>query len=301
MTDTNGILLLYKPEGITSFRALGSIKKKLKDLSGTRVKVGHTGTLDRFAEGLLVVLTGKFTRLNPLFTGFDKTYEATIEFGRRTDTLDPEGEVIETAAVPDYSVIESKLPDFTGLISQRPPIFSAVHVNGERAYKKALSGSIEELPPRDVTVYSIEILEWEPPFLHCRIHCSKGTYIRSIARDLGAACGSCAHLVSLKRLTVGPFSCTDAVRADDFNPEEDLITGRGVFEAVDGFAPGLYRISELKPECLPLIKSGVIPDSSFFTVPPEADGNYALFSGRHLAACVELKNGRYSYIFVAAA
>ena len=300
LTDTNGILLLKKPAGITSFKALGTIKKKLKDAAGSKVKVGHTGTLDKFAEGLLVVLTGKFTRMNPLFTGFDKVYEAEICFGSRTATLDPEGEIIEQADIPDLSVIERHIPDFRGEIMQSPPIYSAVHVDGERAYKKALKGTIEKLPPRPVTIHSFEITGWQAPVLRCRIHCSKGTYIRSLARDLGEACGSCAYLTGLKRTDVGPFSLSDAAEAENFDADRNLIRGRDIFRSIDGFAPGLYRLADVNEQSIPKLQNGVAPDDSFFIDAPAEDGDYALFAGDRFLACASRRGGRYSYIFVAA-
>jgi tRNA pseudouridine55 synthase len=300
LTDINGILLLNKPTGITSFKALGHIKRVLKDTQGCKVKVGHTGTLDRFAEGLLVVLTGKFTRLNPVFTAFDKTYEAEINFGKTTDTLDPEGKVTEICPPPDFDTIKEKIDMFRGLINQSPPIFSAVHVGGERAYKQALRGELTELPPREVTINEFEILEWDSPVLRCRIDCSKGTYIRSIARDLGIACGSCAHLTALKRLSVGPFLSVDSVSDDDFKPETDLVTGTDVFNKLSSFDPELFRIVEVHSKYISSIWNGASLTDEYFIKKPETDGKYAVFSEGDFLACIINKSGRYSYIFVAA-
>lgn len=300
MTDTNGILLLNKPAGVTSFKALGRVKRILKETSGCKVKVGHTGTLDKFAEGLLVVLTGKFTRLNPVFTAFDKVYEAEIKFGETTDTLDPEGTITETCSPPDIETIKNKTKQFRGEISQRPPVFSAVHVNGERAYKQALRGELTELPARDIIIHQFEILEWTAPVLKCRIHCSKGTYIRSIARDLGHACGSCAHLVGLKRLSVGPFSAEDSINDDDFQPANDLITGKEVFKQLSAFDEELFRITEVHSQFVPKIFNGVALADDFFIKVPEADGRYAVFSEGDFVACMNKEDGKYSYIFVAA-
>jgi len=300
LTDTNGILLLNKPAGITSFKALGNIKKALKEAQGCKVKVGHTGTLDRFAEGLLVVLTGKFTRLNPVFTNFDKIYEAEIKFGVSTETLDPEGEITETASLPDIETIKDNVINFRGKISQRPPIYSAVHVDGERAYKQALRGELKELPERDITIYEFEIIEWNAPFLRCRIHCSKGTYIRSIARDLGHACGSCAHLTALKRLSVGPFKSDSGVTDADFNPETDLITGRKVFDKISEFNPDLFKVVEIHEKYESLIRNGKNINDDIFTSKPLADGKYALFCAGVFIACITRTSGQYSYLFVTA-
>ncbi|MBI9108756.1 MAG: tRNA pseudouridine(55) synthase TruB [Spirochaetales bacterium] len=300
MTDINGILLLNKPAGITSFKALGNIKKLLKEEQGEKVKVGHTGTLDRFAEGLLVVLTGKFTKLNPVFTDFDKVYEAEIKFGVSTETLDPEGKITETCMPPDIEIINEKINDFRGKISQRPPIFSAVHVDGERAYKRALRGELKELPVREITIYEFEIIGWEKPYLRCRIHCSKGTYIRSIARDLGKACGSCAHLTELKRLSVGPFSTDCGVSDTEFNPKTDLITGRSVFHRITEFNPGLFRLAEVEEKSVSWIRTGKELSDDLFIDKLSEDGKYAIFSNGMFLACITKTSGQYSYIFVAA-
>ena len=298
LTDTNGILLLNKPPGITSFKVLGGIKKCLRDYSGIKVKVGHTGTLDRFAEGLLVVLTGKFTRFNQAFTDFDKSYEAGIYFGTETDTLDPEGRIIRTAEIPGIDLIRQNIPDFTGGIKQRPPIFSAVHVNGERAYKKALQGTITELPERDISIRSFTITAWEQPVLRCVIECSKGTYIRSVARDLGAACNSCGHLSALKRLTVGPFKLDDSVDPDNFAPETDLKRGRSAFELLARIKPEQFSIVDAQEDKIQMIKNGAELNSGFFKQAPSVDGRYIVFSGEDLIAYIDYNKGNYNYIFV---
>ena len=296
-TDTSGIILLNKPGGITSFKALGSIKRSLREYSGSKVKVGHTGTLDSFAEGLLVLLTGKFTRLNPAFTAFDKSYEAGIIFGTETDTLDPGGNEIRTAAVPSIQEIEARLDLFSGKIMQRPPIFSAVHVNGERAYKKALKGSIEELPEREIRIDRFEILDWNPPVLKCRIDCSKGTYIRSIARDLGAAAGSCARLETLVRLSVGSLSLEDSIKPENFNPETNIISGKDIFRLLSEDDPESFGIAEAEEEAVRLMRHGRDIKRSFFRLPPDSDGRYAVFCGEEFISYISCENGRYSYVF----
>ncbi|MDC7225895.1 MAG: tRNA pseudouridine(55) synthase TruB [Spirochaetales bacterium] len=297
-TDTNGIILLNKSAGLTSFKALGTLKKKLKEYSGAKVKVGHTGTLDSFAEGLLVVLAGRFTRLNPVFTAFDKSYEADIIFGTETNTLDPAGDTIKTAEIPEYKTIESVLPSFQGAVRQRPPIFSAVHVNGERAYKKALNGTITELPERDVHIYNFEIIDWTSPVLKCRIDCSKGTYIRSIARDLGRLSGSCAHLRALTRISVGPFNLADSIKAEDFNPSEHLIRGRGTFEKLGKSDALHFRIIETDVDGAAKLRQGVTIRDSFFKIPPKDNGSYAVFIDDDFIAYIKYENGKYSYHFV---
>ena len=212
----SGILPYAKKSGITSFSSLGCIKKALHTK-----KVGHTGTLDSFAEGLLVVLTGSLTRLVPFFTLFDKTYEAVISFGEETDTLDPSGAVIRTAPLPSVTDFEKSLTAFCGNSMQSPPAYSAIHVNGKRASELAREGKLHNLPARPVTVFKSEISEMrlsgQNMLRYARVlfHVSKGTYIRSLARDIASACNSAAHLIGLKRTKVGCFSLENAALADE--------------------------------------------------------------------------------------
>jgi tRNA pseudouridine55 synthase len=205
----SGLLLFNKQPGVTSFAALGDIKRAL----GTG-KVGHTGTLDKFAGGLLVVLTGRALKLSPWFSHCDKQYEGVIHFGVETDTLDPEGAVAAEAPPPSREAVEAVLPQFTGNIMQAPPAYSAIHINGKRASALARSGEMPEMQKRPVCVYRLELRAWEPPLARMFVHCSSGTYIRSLARDIALAAGSRAHLTALVRTRVAGFSLEDAVAAD---------------------------------------------------------------------------------------
>ena len=202
----SGIVLLAKQAGLTSFSSLSSVKRSL-----STTKVGHTGTLDSFADGLLVVLVGKLTHLVPHITNFDKTYIALVEFGRETDTLDPTGQVIKTGKVPSREEVEAVLPQFLGEIDQVPPAYSALHVDGKRASDLMREGKTVELKARKITISSIKLLDFYDNFARIEVSCSKGTYIRSLARDIASACGSVAHLKELKRTRVGPFKLEDAV------------------------------------------------------------------------------------------
>ncbi len=210
----SGLVFLKKSSGITSFKALGSIKRALG-----HGKVGHAGTLDMFAEGLLIVAVGNATRLLSLFEGLPKSYTGTICFGQTTDTLDPEGEVIGEGPVPSYNTIIDSLRHFKGAIRQVPPVYSALNIRGVRASERARRGEDVPMQARDVTIHRIEIKEWQPPLLTIEVDCSKGTYIRSLARDMGEACGSAAYLQALTRTAIGPFSLDDAIIAEDFNPD----------------------------------------------------------------------------------
>jgi tRNA pseudouridine55 synthase len=211
---TDGYFLLDKPCGVTSFEALYPIKRAL----GTG-KVGHTGTLDKFASGLMIVLTGRALKQSAAFSACDKRYEGTICFGLETDTLDPEGAPVAEAPPPSREALEAVLPAFSGPLLQTPPKFSAIHVNGKRAHELARSGVDVVMKQRPVTVYAIELLSYESPFARIAVHCSSGTYIRSLARDIALAAASRAHLSALRRTQVGGFRVEDAFTACGQPPE----------------------------------------------------------------------------------
>lgn len=227
ISSHSGLVLLNKPSGITSFNVLNGLKKKLN--SG---KVGHTGTLDKFAEGLMLVLTGKMTRLAPFFTNMDKEYIATYKFGEETETLDPEGIITAVSDIPELKTIKNELSSFFGEIMQQPPDFSAIHINGQRAYKLAASGIKPDIPKRPVTIYSYKIIKWDSPFLTVKIKCSKGTYIRSLARDLGLACNSRAYVSSLLRTEVGDWHIKNSILVENINPDENIIYGKNLFKHI---------------------------------------------------------------------
>jgi tRNA pseudouridine55 synthase len=202
----SGLILLHKQPGITSFDSLRDIKHAL----GIG-KAGHTGTLDKFAEGLLLVLTGRALKLSQWFTHCDKQYEGTIRFGTETDTLDPEGAVIANAPLPSREAVEQAFSQFRGKIEQAPPAYSAIHVDGERASALARRGETPEMRKRPVEIYRLELLSWEPPHAKIFVHCSGGTYIRSLARDIALAAGSRAYLTALLRTQVAGFRLENAV------------------------------------------------------------------------------------------
>jgi tRNA pseudouridine55 synthase len=289
-----GIIFLNKKPGVTSFQALGRIKKVLN----TR-KVGHTGTLDKFAEGLLILLTGKLTRMNALITGLDKEYEALIRFGRETDTLDPEGETVAVADPPTLKTIESALNQFKGDISQIPPRYSAIHIDGKRAHELARSGKDVEMPSRKITIHDLEILGFEDNDLKLRVHCSKGTYIRSLARDIGIACGSRAYVQELVRTAVGPFSLDTAVDVEHFKGPEDFYSWEEFFLKLEK-----SRILTLNELGLKRMKEGIPFRKEFLSEQPgDADDlrngktEYLLLKDSEdaLKAVLEYKDGRYQY------
>ncbi len=228
----HGLILLNKPQGETSFQTLYLVKEKLK----TR-KVGHTGTLDRFATGLLVVLTGPLTRLNRFFSEMNKSYRATVCLGKSTATLDPEGDVVDEKPVPALRMIEKAAEQLTGTIEQIPPDYSAIHINGERAYKMIRKGAKPTMKPRKVTIQRLDFLNYNPPYLEIEVDCSKGTYIRALARDLGLMADSCAYVCSLERTRVGPFRLSEAVRPGDFSATRDIIPPIRFVPEIEGLQP----------------------------------------------------------------
>ena len=211
-----GLVLLDKPSGISSFNCLTIVKKCLNT-----TRVGHVGTLDPSASGLLGVLTNKCTKLSMLFNDLNKTYLAVIRFGKETSTGDIEGKIIAEAPIPSLDIIKSVSKSFIGSIKQVPPVYSAIKINGHRAYTLARKGKSFHIPERKVTIYDFKINKWSSPDLYIELTCSSGTYVRSFARDLGLASESRAYLHSLKRISIGPFSIEQAVKPHLFQ-ESDI-------------------------------------------------------------------------------
>jgi tRNA pseudouridine55 synthase len=208
----SGFLNICKPRGYTSHDVVAVVRRSI----GVR-RVGHAGTLDPAAEGVLPICVGRATRLVDRLADADKGYYAEIVLGAATQTDDAEGEVVATAPVPDLDddALDAALGPFRGTILQRPPAFSAVKVGGRRAYDLARRGDEPRLRPREVMVHRLTSHWWRPPRLALTIACSKGTYIRAIARDLGEALGCGAHLGRLVRLWVGSFHLADAISLDE--------------------------------------------------------------------------------------
>jgi tRNA pseudouridine55 synthase len=205
VTSTDVLLLVDKPQGVTSHDVVARARRSL----GIR-RVGHAGTLDPFATGLLILLTGKGTRLIQFVPTEPKVYRATVRFGLATDTDDLTGAPIARADLPDPGRIPSAMQHLTGRLAQLPPSFSAKHVGGTRAYALARRGQSPELTPATVVVHSWELLATREDEIDVRISCGSGTYIRALARDLGKLVNSAAHLSSLRRTNAGPFDVQHA-------------------------------------------------------------------------------------------
>ncbi len=202
---TDGLLLLDKPAGISSHDAVLAARRALHEK-----RIGHAGTLDPFATGLLVLLTGRATRLLPYIPGEPKVYDATIAFGSETDTEDLLGNTIREAAPPTEAAVRAALPMLTGTIDQVPPAYSAKRVDGQRAYEAARAGIALDLKPVSILVHSWEMLAWRDDACDVRIICGGGTYVRSLARDLARAVQSAAHLSALRRVAAGAFHVDQA-------------------------------------------------------------------------------------------
>jgi len=209
--NEDSILLVDKPAGITSFGVVARVRRRLSEQLGKKAKVGHTGTLDPFATGLMIIVTGKECRNAMNYSKLDKEYEAVIRLGQVSTTGDPEGEITNVSDTqPTKEAIEAALEQFRGEITQRPPIFSAIKINGRRAYDLARKGEVVEMPERQVTVFSLELLEYTYPDIRVRTHVSSGTYIRSLAEDIGAVLATGAYCVELRRTKVGEWSVIGA-------------------------------------------------------------------------------------------
>ncbi|WP_030538723.1 tRNA pseudouridine(55) synthase TruB [Sphingobium sp. DC-2] len=226
----HGWIILDKPHGLGSTQAVSAVKRALRQSGAGKLKVGHGGTLDPLATGVLPVAVGEATKLAGRMLDSDKIYDFTIAFGAQTDTLDLEGKVIASSdARPTLAEVEAVLPSFTGPIEQAPPAYSAILIDGQRAYDLARAGQDVEMKTRQVTIYSLRVSaspREENQFTRRRgdaeevgsvtltAHVSKGTYIRSLARDIAIALGTVGHVTMLRRIKAGPFTLESAISLD---------------------------------------------------------------------------------------
>jgi tRNA pseudouridine55 synthase len=216
--ETASAWLVDKPAGPTSHDIVAMVRRQLRRRG---LKVGHAGTLDPFATGLLVILVGRATRLADLVSGQSKTYRATVQLGMRSVTGDTEGPISPGGPVPDLPAIEAALDGLRGTIDQQVPIYSAVHVDGERLYAKARRGEEVEAPSRTIDVHELTLIAHDPDLstLDIEVHCSKGTYVRQLAVDLGEALGCGGYCAALRRTAVGDLSVTKAVPLEAVSAE----------------------------------------------------------------------------------
>ncbi len=235
-----GLFNINKPLAMTSHAVVAAVRR----LAQTR-RVGHAGTLDPRATGVLLLLIGPATRLSQYVMGMDKTYRAVVRLGETTTTYDTEGEVVARQAIPadlaegGFPKIESVVSQFRGPISQVPPMYSAIKVKGKKLYQLARQGKEIERKPRSVTIYRLDVLAWQPPDLTLEVVCSSGTYIRSLAHDLGQALGCGGHLRALTRTRIGAFCLEKSYSLEDL---QALATEDRLDEALLPPKAALYRM-----------------------------------------------------------
>lgn len=209
------VLLIDKPKGWTSFDVVGKIRSKLRTETGQKVKVGHAGTLDPLATGLLIVLVGKATKRQDGFMKQDKVYEVTLKLGETSTTADDEGQkTVVSDLQPTAEEVDTVVRKFVGQISQVPPAYSAIKIDGQRAYKLARAGKEVVIKPRQVTIYSINNLKYDYPVVRFTCKVSSGTYIRSLVTDIGEELRIGAYMTDLRRTSIGDYQVTSAQKPD---------------------------------------------------------------------------------------
>lgn len=252
----DGIILIDKPQGITSFTAVAILKRRLG------VKCGHSGTLDPLATGLLPIMCGKATKLCSYLTEGDKRYIAKMKFGIATDSYDITGNITET----DNSIITKEqilevLPEFTGVIKQIPPAYSAIKVGGTALYKLAREGKEVKVPEREITIYSIEVTDFDNGELEMDVRCSKGTYIRSLCHDIAKRLGTVGVMSALRRVETGGWSVEDAISPDFEQLEERIIPLEQALERYPKFNPGKFFGGLLSNGCaIDMVKLKNVPE-----------------------------------------
>ncbi|MET0362370.1 MAG: tRNA pseudouridine(55) synthase TruB [Sphingobium sp.] len=261
----HGWIIIDKPIGLGSTQAVSAVKRALRQSGAGKVKVGHGGTLDPLATGVLPIALGEATKLAGRMLDSDKIYDFTIRFGEQTSTLDAEGEVIATSDVrPSRGAVETMLIHFTGPIEQAPPMYSAIKIDGKRAYDLARAGEEVAMKLRSVTIHSLRIRDeaaGEGGLIEVTLtaHVSKGTYIRSLARDIALALGTVGHVVILRRVKAGPFTLDGAISLDNL---ADAANERGVAQLMLPLTAGLDDIPALPvtaEEALMLRQGKVLP------------------------------------------
>ena len=247
----HGWIILDKPHGLGSTQAVSAVKRVLRQSGAGKVKVGHGGTLDPLATGVLPIAIGEATKLAGRMLDSDKIYDFTVAFGVQTDTLDLEGKPVATSEHrPTWAQVEAVLPRFTGPIEQAPPAYSAILIDGQRAYDLARKGEAVEMKTRNVTIHQLQPDPGNMPDdpltpireLRLSAHVSKGTYIRSLARDIALALGTVGHVTMLRRVKAGPFTLESAISLDKLN---DAATGHGIAQYMLPLTAGLDDIPAL--------------------------------------------------------
>jgi tRNA pseudouridine55 synthase len=287
----HGWIILDKPLGLGSTQAVGAVKRVCREAGLGKVKVGHGGTLDPLATGVLPIALGEATKLCGRMLDATKTYAFTVRFGTQTDTLDLEGRVIAESPVrPTAAEVEAVLPRFTGPILQVPPAYSALKVDGERAYDLARKGETVELESRAVTVRELAISDNDADSVTLVATVSKGTYVRSLARDIALALGTVGHVSMLRRLKAGPFGIEAAISLDKLN---EVGKGAPLENVLLPLEAGLVDIPALNlgPEQARAIRQGRVLAGL-----PHTDGLYWARAGAVPVALVELFGGNATVV-----
>ena len=282
----NGWIIFDKPIGLGSTQAVGAVKRVCREAGLGKVKVGHGGTLDPLASGVLPIALGEATKLCGRMLDASKEYAFTVAFGSQTDTLDLEGEVIATSPMrPTRAEVEAVLPRFTGPIEQVPPAYSAILVDGQRAYDLVRKGEAVELKSRGVTIHSLRLEAADENSATLVAHVSKGTYIRSLARDIALALGTVGHVTMLRRLRAGPFGLENAISLDKLN---EVGKGAPLENVLLPLEAGLVDIPALNlgPEQASMVRQGRV-----LTGLPFDDGLYWARTGLVPLALMELSGG----------
>ncbi len=243
MSGLHGWMVVDKPVGPTSAQVVGKLKWALRQGGHGKVKIGHGGTLDPLASGVLPIALGEATKLTGHLLNGPKAYRFTVQFGAATSTDDAEGEVVAESPVrPDADAVRAMLPRFTGAIRQRPPAYSALKVDGERAYALARAGAAPELAERDLVIHALDLVAADADSATLAVHCSKGTYVRSLARDLAQALGTVGHVAMLRRTEAGPFTLEQALSLDKW---VEIVHGPAPEQALLPLTAGLDDIPAL--------------------------------------------------------
>ncbi len=282
----HGWIILDKPLGLGSTQGVSAVKRALRDGKYGKFKVGHGGTLDPLATGVLPIALGEATKLAGRMLDSDKVYDFTIGFGVQTDTLDLEGKAVATSDVrPTLAQVEAVLPRFTGPIEQVPPAYSALKVDGERAYDLARAGEEVKLASRAVTIHALTIEGHDADSVTLRAHVSKGTYIRSLARDIALALGSVGHVTMLRRAKAGPFTLESAISLDKL---DEAAKARSLEQLLLPLRAGLDDIPALS---LTPDQAGLLRQGQVLAGIAKEDGQYFACLGDTPIALVEAQSG----------
>ncbi|WDF71794.1 tRNA pseudouridine(55) synthase TruB [Novosphingobium sp. KACC 22771] len=289
--SVHGWIILDKPLELGSTQAVSAVKRNLRaagynmKLKGG-IKVGHGGTLDPLASGILPIALGEATKLTGRMLDASKTYDFTVKFGEETETLDLEGRVVATSDVrPIAAEIAAVLPSFTGPIEQVPPAYSALMIDGVRAYDRARRGEAVDMPTRAVTIHALDMIDAGEDWATLRAHVSKGTYIRSLARDIALALGTRGSVTMLRRLSAGPFTLDHAISLDSLN---EIGQGASLETKLLPLEAGLVDIPalSLSPE-----QAGAVRQGRVLVGQPYPDGLYLARLGKVPVALMQLEGG----------